>query len=132
MTTHGALNNLLQMTVYNPLFAFIAITFIWFLPGILVRRIAEKRYKATKAEKQAKAQQSAAEAGAAATGAGAAGVRPARGKHHELVSTLVARGDVGLSVFDEGSASAVAGRGRPSSSGEERGSSSCRVASCAS
>tara|TARA_B100000029_G_scaffold488580_1_gene545302 strand:+ start:1105 stop:1248 length:144 start_codon:yes stop_codon:yes gene_type:complete len=28
---------------------------IWFIPGIVVRRIAEKRYKASKEEAQAKA-----------------------------------------------------------------------------
>ena len=46
-------DNFLQMTVYNPLFALAVITVIWFLPGILIRRIAEKRYKAHKADIQA-------------------------------------------------------------------------------
>ncbi len=48
-------NNLLQMTVYNPLFVLVAITVIWFLPGILVRRIVQRRFKASKIDAQAKA-----------------------------------------------------------------------------
>ena len=55
MTSDGILNNILQMTVYNPLFAFSVITILWFLPGIVLRRMAANRYKAAKAAAQAKA-----------------------------------------------------------------------------
>ncbi len=35
--------NLLDMTINNPIFIFVVITIIWFLPGILVRRITEAK-----------------------------------------------------------------------------------------
>ncbi len=35
--------NLLDMTINNPIFIFAVITFIWFLPGIIVRRIAQAK-----------------------------------------------------------------------------------------
>ena len=49
------LDTLLNLTWRNPLFMLVVIGIIWFLPGIVVRRIAEKRYKASKKEAQAKA-----------------------------------------------------------------------------
>ena len=49
------LNTFLDLTWKNPIFMFVVIGAIWFIPGIVVRRIAEKRYKASKAEAQAKA-----------------------------------------------------------------------------
>ena len=36
-------NNLLDMTINNPIFIFAVITSIWFIPGIIVRRITEAR-----------------------------------------------------------------------------------------
>ncbi len=36
-------NTLLDMTINNPIFIFALITVIWFLPGILVRRISVKK-----------------------------------------------------------------------------------------
>ena len=40
---------LLDMTINNPIFIFALITVIWFIPGILVRRINElKKIKKTK------------------------------------------------------------------------------------
>ena len=47
------LDALLQMTFYNPIFMIVTIGIIWFLPGIVVRRFAEKRYKDAKAKTQA-------------------------------------------------------------------------------
>ena len=42
-------NILLDMTINNPIFIFALITVIWFIPGILVRRINElKQIKKTK------------------------------------------------------------------------------------
>ena len=42
-------NALLDMTINNPIFIFAVITVIWFMPGILVRRINElKRIKEMK------------------------------------------------------------------------------------
>jgi len=49
------LDTLLDLTWRNPLFMLVVIMVIWFLPGIVVRRIAEKTYQASKAEAQAKA-----------------------------------------------------------------------------
>ncbi len=36
-------NNLLDMTINNPIFIFVIITIIWFLPGMIVRRITEEK-----------------------------------------------------------------------------------------
>ena len=36
-------NDLLDMTVNNPIFIFAIITVIWFIPGILVRRFNERK-----------------------------------------------------------------------------------------
>ena len=47
------LENLLRMTWYNPLFMMVVIGSIWFIPGIVLRRIAEKRYRSAKAQDQA-------------------------------------------------------------------------------
>ena len=46
-------DKLLQMTWYNPIFMLVFIGAMWFVPGIIVRRIAEKRYKDEKARTQA-------------------------------------------------------------------------------
>lgn len=48
------LDNLLQMTWYNPIFMIVLISVTWFLPGIVLRGIAEKRYQNAKSEAQAK------------------------------------------------------------------------------
>ena len=48
------LNTFLDMTWRNPIFMAVAIGTIWFLPGIVVRRIAEKKYMDAKAKKQTK------------------------------------------------------------------------------
>ena len=50
-------NNLLDMTINNPIFIFTVITIIWFLPGIIVRRISE----AKRESKRKKAQNDAIE-----------------------------------------------------------------------
>ena len=36
-------NTLLDMTINNPIFIFAVITVVWFIPGIIVRRINEKK-----------------------------------------------------------------------------------------
>ncbi len=36
-------SNLMDMTINNPIFIFTLITIIWFIPGILVRRITEAK-----------------------------------------------------------------------------------------
>ncbi len=36
-------NNLLDMTINNPIFIFAVITIIWFIPGIIIRRISEAK-----------------------------------------------------------------------------------------
>ena len=36
-------NDLLNMTINNPIFVFAVITVIWFIPGIIVRSIKEKK-----------------------------------------------------------------------------------------
>ena len=41
-------NILLDMTINNPIFIFALITFIWFIPGILVSRFKELHQKKTK------------------------------------------------------------------------------------
>ena len=54
MNTNEMLDSFLRMTWYNPLFMLVAIGAIWFIPGIIVRRIAEKKFKESKAAAQAK------------------------------------------------------------------------------
>ena len=44
----------LKMTWGNPIFMIVAIGAIWFVPGIVIRRLAEERYKASKQKAQAK------------------------------------------------------------------------------
>jgi len=46
---------LLDMTINNPIFIFTLITVIWFIPGILVRRINELNQKKKQKRSQAKA-----------------------------------------------------------------------------
>ena len=48
-------NTLLDMTINNPIFIFAAITVIWFIPGILVRRYNEKKILKRKERNQADA-----------------------------------------------------------------------------
>ena len=48
-------NTLLDMTINNPIFIFAAITVIWFIPGILVRRYNEKKILKKKKRTQADA-----------------------------------------------------------------------------
>ena len=48
-------NTLLDMTINNPIFIFAAITVIWFIPGILVRRYNEKKILKKKERAQADA-----------------------------------------------------------------------------
>ena len=46
---------LLDMTINNPIFIFALITVIWFIPGILVRRLRELKQKKKKEKSQADA-----------------------------------------------------------------------------
>ena len=46
---------LLDMTINNPIFIFALITVIWFIPGILVRRINELKLKKKKEKSQSEA-----------------------------------------------------------------------------
>ncbi len=46
---------LIDMTVNNPLFIFTVITVIWFIPGIIVRRINEFKRKKKKEKAQSDA-----------------------------------------------------------------------------
>ena len=48
-------NTLLDMTVNNPIFIFAVITVIWFIPGIIVRKIKETKQMNKKKEIQADA-----------------------------------------------------------------------------
>ncbi len=48
------LDTLLSLTWYNPLFMMVVIGAIWFIPGIVVRRMAEKKFKSVKAQTQAR------------------------------------------------------------------------------
>ncbi len=55
MNTEIMLDNLLKMTIYNPIFAFVTIGIVWFLPGIIIRRIAKRKYLTSQKEKQEEA-----------------------------------------------------------------------------
>ena len=46
---------LADMTINNPIFIFVVITVIWFIPGILLRRFNEKKKKKIKEKNQAQA-----------------------------------------------------------------------------
>ena len=48
-------NTLLDMTINNPIFIFAVITVIWFMPGIIVRRIKERKQLLSKKKLQADA-----------------------------------------------------------------------------
>ena len=48
-------NILLDMTINNPIFIFALITVIWFIPGILVRRINELKQIKKKQKSQSEA-----------------------------------------------------------------------------
>ena len=45
-------NNLLDMTINNPIFIFAIITVIWFIPGIIIRRITEAKKESKRKEIQ--------------------------------------------------------------------------------
>ena len=42
---HSIRNSFLDMTINNPIFIFSVITFIWFIPGIIVRRVKTRKDK---------------------------------------------------------------------------------------
>jgi len=46
---------ILDMTINNPIFIFAVITVIWFIPGIIVRRYSELKWKNKKEKNQADA-----------------------------------------------------------------------------
>ena len=48
-------NTLLDMTINNPIFIFVLITVIWFIPGIIVRRYKELKQIRKKEKNQADA-----------------------------------------------------------------------------
>ncbi len=48
------LEKLSELTIGNPIFISVLILIIWFLPGVLLRRMAEKRYLEKKNAAQAK------------------------------------------------------------------------------
>jgi len=48
-------NDLIDMTINNPIFIFSIITVIWFIPGILVRRFNERKQRKKKERIQADA-----------------------------------------------------------------------------
>ncbi len=52
MEIHSFLVKISQMTIYNPLFAIVFITVLWFLPGIFLRNLAKKRYISKKIKAQ--------------------------------------------------------------------------------
>ncbi len=43
---------LADMTLNNPIFVFAVITTIWFIPGIIIRGFAKKKYIATRKKEQ--------------------------------------------------------------------------------
>jgi len=47
------MNTLLDLTLNNPIFITVSILIIWFAPGIILRRIAEKRYQKKEREERA-------------------------------------------------------------------------------
>ena len=49
------LHTLADMTLNNPIFIFVVITVIWFIPGIIVRRITKKRMDKARNSAQAEA-----------------------------------------------------------------------------
>ena len=48
-------NTLLDMTINNPIFIFTVITVIWFIPGVIVRRVKEIKQLNKKKRNQAEA-----------------------------------------------------------------------------
>ncbi len=48
-------NTLLDMTINNPIFIFAFITVIWFIPGIIVRRLNEIKQRKKKEKVQTEA-----------------------------------------------------------------------------
>jgi len=47
------METLLDLTLNNPIFISVSILIIWFAPGIVIRRIAEKKYISKQKEIQA-------------------------------------------------------------------------------
>ena len=47
------MNIILDLTLNNPIFITVSILIIWFAPGIILRRISEKRYLTKQKEIQA-------------------------------------------------------------------------------
>ena len=45
-------STLLDMTINNPIFIFAIITVIWFIPGLIVRKISENKQKSKKKKSQ--------------------------------------------------------------------------------
>ena len=43
INSEAIITQLLAMTWYNPLFAFAAIICLWFIPGIIVRKVVERK-----------------------------------------------------------------------------------------
>ena len=52
METQGIVDEFLKLTWYNPVFMLVAIGSIWFVPGLIVRRITEAKIKQSKIEAQ--------------------------------------------------------------------------------
>ncbi len=52
MDLNSFLHKLSLMTVYNPIFSIVLISAIWFIPGILIRRMAERRSATLKKKSQ--------------------------------------------------------------------------------
>ena len=48
------LNSFLQMTWRNPIFMMVAIGAIWFVPGIIIRKVAEDKYREAQKNAQKK------------------------------------------------------------------------------
>ena len=48
-------NDFLDMTINNPIFIFALITVIWFIPGLIVRRIKEVKKETKKKKTQSEA-----------------------------------------------------------------------------
>ena len=55
MVIEGIRGQLLAMTWYNPLFAIVVIGALWFIPGIILRRIIEKAQMEKKKKNQSEA-----------------------------------------------------------------------------
>ena len=52
METEGILAQFLKLTWYNPVFMLVAIGSLWFIPGLIVRRITEAKIKQSQLKAQ--------------------------------------------------------------------------------